>query len=75
VSTSQPTKPQHSALVLDLMLEPSDLSRVPEGKFKAPIGFVRVLPIFEYNLPIRTAVALLALLDPEGWQSGLMHRS
>jgi hypothetical protein len=27
------------------------------------------------QLPIRTAVALLALLDPEGWQSGLMHRS
>jgi hypothetical protein len=27
------------------------------------------------DLPIPTAVALLALLDPEGWQSGLMHRS
>ena len=52
----------------------SDLSRVPE-RFKAPIGSVRVLPIFEYNLPIRIAVALLALLDPEGWQSDLMHRS
>ena len=30
------------------------------------------MPIFEYDLPIPTAVALLALLDPEGWQSGLM---
>jgi hypothetical protein len=56
------------------MPEPSDLLRIPE-RFKAPIDFVLVLPIFEYNLPIRTAVALLALLDPEGWQSGLMHRS
>jgi hypothetical protein len=26
-------------------------------------------------LPIRVAVALLALLALEGWQSGLMHRS
>jgi hypothetical protein len=31
--------------------------------------------IAQDHLPIRTAVALLALLVPEGWQSGLMHRS
>ena len=48
---------------------------VSQKEGKAPIDFVRVLPIFEYDLPIPTAVALLALLDPEGWQSGLMHRS
>jgi hypothetical protein len=53
------------------MPKPSDRS-LPEGRFKAPIDFVRVLPIFEYDLPIPTAVALLALLDLEGWQSGLM---
>jgi hypothetical protein len=64
---SQPRKPRHTgALVLDLMLEPSDLRRVPEGRFKPPIDSVRVLPIFEYNLPIRTPVALLALLDSGG---------
>jgi hypothetical protein len=27
------------------------------------------------HLPILTVVALLALLDPEGWQSGRLHRS
>ena len=73
---SQPRKPRHTgALVLDLMLEPSDLRRVPEGRFKPPINSVRVLPIFEYNLPIRTPVALLALLDSGGMAERSMHRS
>jgi hypothetical protein len=52
-----------------------------------PQGVPRLMPVGQqprhpktrqgqdHFLPIRVAVALLALLALEGWQSGLMHRS